>query len=98
MPESLLHVENLNVTYNLGKQNEMRSLQDVSLDIYPEEFVIVFGPSGCGKSTLLYSLAALQAPTSGEILCNGKAFSKMTKKDKLLYHQTGMGIIFQAFF
>lgn len=95
---SFLHVDHLNVTYNEGKQNEMRSLQDVSLDIYPEEFVIVFGPSGCGKSTLLYSLAALQAPTSGEILCKGKAFSQMTKKDKLLYHQTGMGIIFQAFF
>lgn len=98
MNESLLHVENLNVTYNQGKQNEMRSLQGVSLDIYPEEYVIVFGPSGCGKSTLLYSLAALQAPTSGEILFNGKAFSQMTKKDKLLYHQLGMGMIFQAFF
>ncbi len=95
---SLLHTEHLNVVYNAGKQNEMRSLQDVSLDIYREEFVIVFGPSGCGKSTLLYSLAALQAPTSGEIFCNGRAFSQMTKKDVLLYHQTGMGIIFQAFF
>ncbi|MFZ2187338.1 MAG: ABC transporter ATP-binding protein [Candidatus Moraniibacteriota bacterium] len=94
----LLHVENLNVTYNEGKQNEMRSLQDISLDIYPEEYVIVFGPSGCGKSTLLYSLAALQAPTSGEIFFNGQAFSQMSKKDKLLYHQLGMGIIFQAFF
>lgn len=98
MSEPLLHVENLNVTYNQGKQNEMRSLQDVNLDIYPEEYVIVFGPSGCGKSTLLYSLAALQAPTSGEISFNGYAFSKMSKKDKLAYHQLGVGMIFQAFF
>jgi len=98
MNEPLLHVENLNVTYNPGKQNEMRALQGVNLDIYPEEYVIVFGPSGCGKSTLLYSLAALQAPTSGEISFNGKAFSQMSKKDKLLYHQLGMGMIFQAFF
>jgi len=98
MNKSLLHVENLNVTYNPGKQNEMRSLQDVSLDIYPEEYVIVFGPSGCGKSTLLYSLAALQAPTSGEIFFNGSAFSKMSKKEKLLYHQLEMGMVFQAFF
>jgi len=96
--DSLLHVENLNVTYNKGKQNEVRSLQDVSIDIYPEEYVIVFGPSGCGKSTLLYSLAALQAPTSGDIMINGHAFSEMKKKDKLEYHQLGMGMIFQAFF
>lgn len=98
MPESLLHTENLSVIYNPGKQNEVRSLEDVTIDIYPEEYVIVYGPSGCGKSTLLYSLAALQAPSKGDVVFSGRAFSQMSKKDKLLYHQEDMGMIFQAFF
>jgi ABC-type lipoprotein export system ATPase subunit len=43
-------IKEVNFTYNKGKDNEFQALINVSLQIYPEEFVIIFGPSGCGKS------------------------------------------------
>jgi putative ABC transport system ATP-binding protein len=96
--DPLISINNLRIIYNQGKSNEMRALEETSLKIYPEEYVIIFGPSGCGKSTLLYSIAGLQKPTYGDIILRGKEFSKMTAKDMLEFHQTGIGLIFQAFY
>lgn len=98
MTEPIITVEKLRVIYNQGKSNEVRSLDGVDVKIYPQEYVIIFGPSGCGKSTLLYSIAGLQMPTYGEVTVNGKNLSKMTKKEKVELHQTGIGMIFQAFY
>ncbi|NTW46101.1 MAG: ABC transporter ATP-binding protein [Candidatus Moranbacteria bacterium] len=96
--EPLISIDNLRVIYNQGKSNESRALEETNLRIYPKEYVIIYGPSGCGKSTLLYSIAGLQKPTYGDISINGKAFSKMTRKETLELHQTGIGLIFQAFY
>jgi putative ABC transport system ATP-binding protein len=98
MAEPIITVEKLRVIYNQGKSNEVRSLDGVDVKIYPEEYVIIYGPSGCGKSTLLYSIAGLQMPTYGEVTINGKNLSKMTKKEKVELHQTGIGMVFQAFY
>ena len=97
MSEPIIKVDNLKVTYNDGKSNEVKALDDVSIEIYPEEYVAFFGPSGCGKSTLLYSIAGLQAPSSGDIIVEDQDLSKMTKKEKVRLHQVGIGMIFQAF-
>jgi putative ABC transport system ATP-binding protein len=96
--DPIIRVDNLKVIYNKGKQNEVRSLFDVSVKIYPKEYVIIFGPSGCGKSTLLYSMSGLQAPTEGTVIVEGKDLSKMTKKERVELHQVGIGMIFQAFY
>lgn len=96
--EPLISIDKLRVIYNQGKPNETRSLEETNLQIFPREYVIIYGPSGCGKSTLLYSIAGLQKPTYGDVTINGKAFSKMTKKEMLELHQTGIGLIFQAFY
>ncbi len=98
MPSSIIKAEKLHVIYNQGDSNEVRSLDGVSLEIFPQEYVIIHGPSGCGKSTLMYSIAGLQMPTTGEISIEEKALSKMTKKDKLNLHQDVIGMIFQAFY
>ena len=63
MAEACIKVDQLRVIYNQGKSNEVRSLDGVSVEIYPEEYIIIYGPSGCGKSTLLYGISGLQAPT-----------------------------------
>jgi putative ABC transport system ATP-binding protein len=98
MAEPIITVEKLRVIYNQGKSNEVRSLDGVDVKIYPQEYVIIYGPSGCGKSTLLYSIAGLQMPTYGEVTINGKNISKMTKREKVELHQTGIGMVFQAFY
>ncbi len=98
MSDPIIRTEHLSVVYNEGKQNEVRSLWDANITIYPEEFVIIHGPSGCGKSTLMYSMASLQMPTGGEVFLSGQALSSFTKKDRLRFRRTGMGMIFQAFY
>jgi putative ABC transport system ATP-binding protein len=96
--ESLISVDKLRIIYNQGKSNEMRALEETNVEIFPREYVIIHGPSGCGKSTLLYSIAGLQKPTYGDITINGKAFSNMTQREMLELHQTGVGLVFQAFY
>lgn len=98
MAEPIIEVKNLSVTYNQGKSNEVNSLVDISVNIYPEEYIIMYGPSGCGKSTLLYSMSGLQLPTSGEVKVEGHDIAKMLKKEIVALHQTGIGMIFQAFY
>lgn len=98
MSQPIIKVDKLKVIYNQGKSNEVRSLDDVSLEIFPEEYVIIFGPSGCGKSTLLYAMSGLQSPTEGEVELSGMKLSGMNKKERVKLHQSGAGMIFQAFY
>ena len=96
--ESCIKVDQLRVIYNKGKSNEVRSLDGVDVEIYPEEYIIIYGPSGCGKSTLLYGISGLQAPTYGDVTVLGKNIAQMTKREKVEFHQTKIGMVFQAFY
>src|SRR5665647_1319869 len=98
MNNPIIYTDKLRVIYNQGASNEMRALEETNISIYPEEYVIIYGPSGCGKSTLLYSLAGLQNATYGDVFFRGKSISKMTEQEDLELHQTGVGMIFQAFY
>src|SRR5437762_2346227 len=67
-----LRIRNLSKSFSLNG-TETQALQDVTLDVFSNEFCAVVGPSGCGKTTLLRLLAGLEQPTSGEVLygnCN----------------------------
>ena len=61
----LIQVKNLKKHYNKGA---IRALDDVSVDIYKGDVMVVIGPSGSGKSTLLRSLNLLEVPTDGEVI------------------------------
>ncbi|NTW26997.1 MAG: ABC transporter ATP-binding protein [Candidatus Moranbacteria bacterium] len=98
MAEPCIKVDQLRVIYNKGKSNEVRSLDGVSVEIYPEEYIIIYGPSGCGKSTLLYGISGLQAPTFGDVVVLGKNLAQMTKRETVEFHQTSIGMVFQAFY
>jgi putative ABC transport system ATP-binding protein len=98
MAEPIISVEKMKIIYNKGKSNEVRSLDGVDVQIFPHEYVIIHGPSGCGKSTLMYSIGGFQIPTEGEVTVEGKQISKMSAKEIVTLHQTGVGMIFQAFY
>jgi putative ABC transport system ATP-binding protein len=95
--EALIEVMDINVTYNKGRSNEFRALENVNLNICPREYVIIFGPSGCGKSTLLYAISGLLKATSGEIKVNNDSISSFSKKQIAKFHQKKIGMIFQSF-
>ncbi len=65
-PQPALQVSHLNVTY-ANENGGLRTLVDLSFEVYPNEFICILGPSGSGKTTLLRVLAGLLPPTSGEV-------------------------------
>ncbi|MFH0854632.1 MAG: ABC transporter ATP-binding protein [bacterium] len=94
----LIKTKDLGVTYFSGQNNEVKALQDINIEIYPGEFIILFGPSGCGKSTLLYSIAGLQPNVHGDIFFYDKNITAFSLKELEYYHQKQTGMVFQAFY
>lgn len=95
--DPIIKVENLSLTYNLGKTNEAAAIQDINLEIFPGEYVILFGPSGCGKSTLLYCLTGLETPTKGRILIKDRDLSGLHHREMVNLRRVLIGMIFQQY-
>ncbi|PLX20601.1 hypothetical protein C0584_05155 [Candidatus Parcubacteria bacterium] len=93
----IFRLKNLNFTYNEGKTNEYQALVNVSLEIFPEEFVILYGPSGCGKSTLLNVIAGLEVPAPGTAFVYDQDISEMTKREQVEYHRKTVGMVYQSY-
>ncbi len=71
----------------------LRPLDGASLTVAKGEWVALTGPSGCGKSTLLHLIAALDVPTFGRILVNGRDLSRISDLDG--YRRREVGLVFQ---
>jgi putative ABC transport system ATP-binding protein len=95
--EPILRAENIRVTYNEGKDNEYTALNDISLEVYPQEYLIFFGPSGCGKSTMLYTLLGVQTPSGGKVFVNGQDSTNFSESEKSTISSQFLGIVFQNF-
>lgn len=93
----IIILKDASVIYGSGT-SEVRAIDNVSLEIYPEEYIIFFGPSGCGKSTLLYSIAGLQQLTRGEISVLGQNLKTASIKESVEFHRKSMGMVFQAYY
>ena len=69
----------------------------MNFSVEPGEYVAIMGESGSGKTTLLNILAALDRPTSGEILLNGKSLSKISQNKLAAFRRDNLGFVFQEF-
>jgi NitT/TauT family transport system ATP-binding protein len=89
---SAVKVDAINKIFNTGQLDEVVALADVALDVAEGEFVSLIGPSGCGKSTLLRLIADLLAPTSGEVLVNGKSAhqARLDQDYGMAFQQAGL--------
>ncbi len=92
---ALLATRSVCKVYRSGR-GEVRALMDVSLAIAPGSFVALTGPSGSGKTTLLALLGALERPTSGQVLCDGRDLARCADTE-LARMRRRMGFIFQDF-
>ncbi|HYT93142.1 MAG TPA: ABC transporter ATP-binding protein [Gemmataceae bacterium] len=81
----------------LQGQRTVQALRGVSLRIDAGEFVSIMGPSGSGKSTLMHLLGALDAPTSGEVLFQGRPLHRLPDRELALLRRTRIGFVFQFF-
>ncbi|SHI97862.1 NitT/TauT family transport system ATP-binding protein [Roseomonas rosea] len=69
--------------FRLDDGSEFTALDDISLSLAEGEFVTLLGPSGCGKSTILRLVAALEAPSAGTVLVEGKAPAELSRQHRL---------------
>lgn len=96
--EPLISLKNASVVYGNSESTVVKAVDNVSFDIYPEEYVIFFGPSGCGKSTLMYTIAGLERLTGGEIHVASKNLATLTEEEIIEFHRNTIGMVFQAYY
>ncbi|MBF4694070.1 ABC transporter ATP-binding protein [Fusibacter ferrireducens] len=93
---NLLEVNDVCKTYGTG-ETAVNALRNVSFSVSKGEFIAVVGESGSGKSTLLNMIGALDMPTSGKVLIDGKDIFKMNDEKLTIFRRRNIGFIFQAF-
>lgn len=81
-------LKKVNKSFQKGKDDTLKVLNDIDFNIEEGEFVSLAGPSGCGKSTILKLIAGLDSPTSGEVLVNGNKV-KGPGTDRVVVFQEG---------
>ena len=93
---SLVEIRNVSKIYHLGGE-EIRALDDVSLDIEPGEFISIIGPSGSGKSTLMRIVGCLDTPTKGSIKLDGTMIQDASPRQLAAIRNQKIGFVFQFF-
>ena len=95
---SLLTVEHLRKVYTTRfGGNSVEALRDVNFTVERGEYTAIMGESGSGKTTLLNILAALDNPTSGTVLLEGKNLANIKEKDIAAFRRDNLGFVFQEF-
>ncbi len=92
----LVELRNVSKIYHLGEE-EIRALDDVSLDIEPGEFISIIGPSGSGKSTLMHILGCLDSPSKGTIRLDGMMIQDASSRELASIRNRKIGFVFQFF-
>jgi putative ABC transport system ATP-binding protein len=94
--QATFHVHHISKIYPLGDL-KVTALQDVDVDLYPGEFLVILGPSGSGKSTLLNILGGLDRPTSGEVFYRDHDLARADAYELTRYRREHVGFVFQFF-
>ncbi|MCD8230563.1 MAG: ABC transporter ATP-binding protein [Clostridiales bacterium] len=94
----LLHVKNVKKVYTtrLGGSS-VEALKNVSFDVMEGEYVAIMSESGSGKTTLLNILAALDQPSGGSVMLDGKDLSQVKESAMAEFRRDNLGFVFQEF-
>lgn len=96
MSESVIELENIKKTYDLGKV-QIEALRGITFSVEKGDFVAIMGPSGSGKTTLMNIIGLLDTPTSGGYLLDGKSVAEKNAKELAHIRNSKIGFIFQLF-
>jgi putative ABC transport system ATP-binding protein len=93
---TLIEARRVSKVYELGDQT-VRALDGVSLTIEQGEFVAIMGPSGSGKSTMMNLIGALDVPSGGSMLIDGRNIAELSTDELALLRNRTVGFVFQQF-
>ncbi|MCM1257914.1 MAG: ABC transporter ATP-binding protein [Roseburia sp.] len=95
---SILEVKSLKKVYTTRfGANQVTALSNVNFSVEKGEYVAIMGESGSGKTTLLNILAALDKPTAGSVLLNGKDITGISENEIAGFRRDNLGFVFQDF-
>lgn len=80
-----------------ASQGEVKSLDRLSLEVHPGEFVAIRGPSGCGKTTLLLAAGGMLHPTAGTVTVDGHDLYTLSARERAQFRAGKIGFVFQMF-
>ena len=72
-------------------------LKGINLDIYRNEFLVILGESGCGKSTMVNIIGGMDFLTEGQLIIDGKDFSRPSDRDLTRFRRNYLGFVFQSY-
>ena len=94
----ILTVSGLQKTYTTRfGGSKVQALKNVNFTVESGEYVAIMGESGSGKTTLLNILAALDKPTAGTVLLDGRDFTKIRESEAATFRRDHLGFVFQEF-
>ena len=79
------------------KENQVKALKDINIQVGEGEFIAIVGTSGSGKSTLLNLVGGLDTPTNGKIIVKGKEIGSLTRKELTIFRRRNIGFVFQNY-
>lgn len=97
MNNIIIKVENVFKIYG-STENAFNAVKGVSFDVEKGIFFSIMGKSGSGKSTLLHLMAALDKPTKGKIIINGRELEQLSEKERCKFRNENVGFVFQSYY
>src|SRR3954468_17515893 len=94
---TIIKVEDLWKTYDMGSEQQVHALRGVNLKIRHNEYVAIMGPSGSGKSTLMNLIGCLDTPSKGNYWLNGQLVSELDDDQLARIRNKEIGFVFQTF-
>ena len=96
LKKEIISMDSISKIYHLGN-NVVKALDNVSINIYENDFISIMGPSGSGKSTLMNMIGCLDVPTKGVYKFNNELISEMNDSQLANIRNEKIGFVFQTF-
>ena len=93
---NVIETKNISKLYKQADQ-EIRALDNVTINFKQGEFTAIVGPSGSGKTTFLNSIGGLDSPTKGQVLIDNKDITKLNSNQLIDFRLTNIGFVFQSY-